>query len=256
MITIISPAKSLNFNNPVANYGVSTPRFMADSKRLMDSLKKKSVKKLKEMMDISDDLALTNFDRNQLWLEDQKLNETNTALFAFTGEVYRGLNAKSMKSQTVEYTNDHLRILSGLYGLLKPLDLIQPYRLEMGTSLKTTRGKNLYEFWGERVVTSLLQDLEELSGKAIVNLASAEYYKVLQPKAIKKTIVTPVFKDSKNGVYKIIFTYAKKARGLMTRFIMDNKIEDQEHLKAFNIEGYYFDSTTSNSNEFVFLRDH
>ena len=256
MITIISPAKSLNFNNPVTNYGVSTPRFMADSKRLMDVLKKKSVKKLKEMMDISDDLALMNFDRNQLWSEDQKLNETNTALFAFTGEVYRGIDAKNLSTQSVDYTNEHLRIISGLYGLLKPLDLIQPYRLEMGSSLKTTRGKNLYEFWGDRVVKSLLNELEQNSGSAIVNLASAEYYKVLQPKSIKKTVVTPVFKDYKNGVYKVIFTYAKKARGLMTRFIMDNKIEQSEHLKAFNTEGYYFDKTTSNSNELVFLRDH
>ena len=168
MITIISPAKSLNFNNPVTNYGVSTPRFMADSKRLMDSLKKKSVKKLKEMMDISDDLALMNFDRNQLWLEDQKLNETNTALFAFTGEVYRGIDAKNMSTQSVDYTNEHLRIISGLYGLLKPLDLIQPYRLEMGTKLQNSRGKNLYDFWGSSIAINISNELKSHKQKVII----------------------------------------------------------------------------------------
>ena len=256
MITLISPSKTLNFDyNNSCNLNTKC-RLINHTSELYKILVNFSINDLKELMNVSDKIAEINYNRFKSWEEPSKSDFSKQAIYAFKGDVYSGLDAESILEDKFNFLQKNLRIISGFYGLIRPFDKILPYRLEMGTKLLNSRGKNLYEFWGKILVTSLLQELEEVGGKAIVNLASAEYYKVLQPKAIKKSIVTPVFKDSKNGVYKLIFTYAKKARGLMTRFIMDNKIEDQEHLKAFNIDGYYFDSTTSNSNEFVFLRDH
>ena len=252
MKIIISPAKSLDFENKATTDVYTQPRFLEQSEKLNKKLKTLSRKKLSELMKISDDLASLNYDRNQDWQPPFSLDNAKQAVFAFTGEVYRGIDANSISEDKIPVLQDKLRILSGLYGLLKPLDLIQPYRLEMGTKLKVGRRENLYKFWDTTLAESLNEELEE--GELLINLASTEYFKALPKKALKAPMITPVFKDFKNGQYKTIMTFAKKARGLMVRYIIDNNVETLEELKGFDVEGYGFSEEMSTETELVFTR--
>lgn len=252
MKIIISPAKSLDFESKATTDVYTQPRFLEQSEKLNKKLKTLSRKKLSELMKISDDLASLNYDRNQDWQPPFSIDNAKQAVFAFTGEVYRGIDANSISEDKIPVLQDKLRILSGLYGLLKPLDLIQPYRLEMGTKLKVGRRENLYKFWDTTLAESLNEELED--GELLINLASTEYFKALPKKALKVPMITPVFKDFKNGQYKTIMTFAKKARGLMVRYIIDNNIETLEELKGFNVEGYGFSEEMSTETELVFTR--
>ncbi|MDP2542219.1 hypothetical protein CSC81_13420 [Tenacibaculum discolor] len=252
MKIIISPAKSLDFENKATTDVYTQPRFLEQSEKLNKKLKTLSRKKLSELMKISDDLASLNYDRNQDWQPPFSLDNAKQAVFAFTGEVYRGIDANSISEDKIPVLQEKLRILSGLYGLLKPLDLIQPYRLEMGTKLKVGRRENLYKFWDTTLAESLNEELEE--GELLINLASTEYFKALPKKTLKVPMITPVFKDFKNGQYKTIMTFAKKARGLMVCYIIDNNVETLEELKGFDVEGYGFSEEMSTETELVFTR--
>ena len=252
MKIIISPAKSLDFENKATTDIYTQPSFLEQSEKLNKKLKTLSRKKLSELMKISDDLANLNYDRNQDWQPPFSLDNAKQAVFAFTGEVYRGIDANSISEDKIPVLQDKLRILSGLYGLLKPLDLIQPYRLEMGTKLKVGRRENLYKFWDTVLAESLNEELGD--GELLINLASAEYFKALPKKALKVPMITPVFKDFKNGQYKTIMTFAKKARGLMVRYIIDNNIKTLEELKGFDVDGYGFSEEMSTETELVFTR--
>ncbi|WP_299683429.1 peroxide stress protein YaaA [uncultured Tenacibaculum sp.] len=252
MKIIISPAKSLDFETKAKTESFSESSFLEQSEKLNKKLKTLSRKKLSELMKISDDLSALNYDRNQNWSLPFSLENAKQAVFSFTGEVYRGIDVNTLSEAKIPEMQNKLRILSGLYGLLKPLDLIQPYRLEMGTKLKVGRKENLYQFWGDTLANSLNEELED--GELLVNLASAEYFKALPKKTLKVPMITPVFKDFKNGQYKTIMTFAKKARGLMVRYIIDNDVETIEQLKGFDVDGYGFSEEMSKENELVFTR--
>ena len=252
MKIIISPAKSLDFESKVATSLHTQPRFLDQSKKLNKKLKTLSKNKLSDLMKISDDLASLNYERNQTWETPFTPRNAKQAIYAFTGAVFQGIDVNSLSEEKLPLLQGNLRILSGLYGVLKPLDLIQPYRLEMGTRLKVGSTENLYKFWDDRVATSLNEELEE--GELLVNLASTEYFKVLPKKVLKVPMITPVFKDFKKGQYKIVMTYAKKARGLMVRYILDNNVKTIEELKGFNIDKYRFSEELSTENELVFTR--
>ncbi len=252
MKIIISPAKSLDFENK-ANTSLHTqPAFLDQSEKLNKKLKTLSRKKLGELMSISPALAELNYGRNQEWQQPFDLNNAKQAVYAFTGEVYRGLDITSLPEEKIPALQDKLRILSGLYGLLKPLDLIQPYRLEMGTRIKVGRRDNLYKFWDTDLAKALNNEMED--GELLINLASAEYFKAVPKKALKNEMITPVFKELKNGQYKTIMTFAKKARGLMVRYILDHDVNSLEELKGFNYEGYGFAESMSTNTELVFTR--
>lgn len=252
MKIIISPAKSLDFDTIASTKEYTQPRFLEHSEKLNKKLKTISKNKLSELMSISDDLAALNYERNQEWNPPFTLDNAKQAVFAFTGEVFRGLDIMTLSEEKITVVQDKLRILSGLYGILKPLDLIQPYRLEMGTKMKVGRADNLYKFWGTLLAESLNEELKD--GELLINLASSEYFKAVPEKALKVPMITPVFKDFKNGQYKTIMTYAKKARGLMVRYIVDNGVETLDELKGFNVDGYAFSETMSAKNELVFTR--
>lgn len=252
MKIIISPAKSLDFETKAPTSLHTKPEFIEQSVQLNKKLKTLSRKKLSELMKISDNLASLNYDRNQLWNPDFTLENAKQAVFSFTGEVYRGLDANSIAEEKIPALQDKLRILSGLYGLLKPLDLIQPYRLEMGTKLQVGKAENLYQFWDTKLAEALNKEMQ--NDELFVNLASAEYFKAVPKKALKVPMVTPVFKELKGDTYKIVAVYAKKARGLMVRYIIDNNIETLEELKGFNIENYGFSEKLSTETELVFTR--
>lgn len=252
MKIIISPAKSLDFESipPVSLH--TQPRFLEKSEILNRKLKTLSKKKLSELMSISDDLARLNYERNQEWETPFTPKNAKQAIYAFTGAVFQGIDVNSLKEEKIPLLQESLRILSGLYGLLKPLDLIQPYRLEMGTRLKIGRKENLYKYWDEDLAKSLNEELS--NDEFIINLASAEYFKALPKKVLKTPMITPVFKDFKNGEYKTIMTYAKKARGFMVRYIIDNNVKTIEELKGFNIANYRFSEELSVGNDLVFTR--
>ena len=252
MKIVISPAKSLNFESKSPSEQYSQPIFLKEAERLNKILKKKSVRSLSKLMSISSALGQLNYERNQNWELPYDLKNAKQAVFAFTGEVYRGLDANSIPVEDLNFLQDHLRILSGQYGILKPLDLMQAYRLEMGTKLKVGVKPNLYKFWGDKITKSINAELAE--GELFINLASNEYFKVIQAKDLKVPVITPVFKDFKNGEYKMIMTFAKLARGLMVRYIVDHKITDLDGLKGFNYNGYGFDQNLSSNSELVFTR--
>lgn len=252
MKIIISPAKSLDFDSKAPTTLHTRPRFLEHSSKLNKTLKTLSKKKLSELMKISDDLAFLNYERNQSWQSDFTLDNAKQAVFAFTGEVYRGLDVNTISEEKLPLLQERLRILSGLYGVLKPLDLIQPYRLEMGTKLQVDSAENLYKFWGNTLAESLNEEMRE--GEFLVNLASTEYFKAVPKKALKMPIITPVFKELKGDTYKVVAVYAKKARGLMTRYIIDKNIETKEELKGFDVNGYGFSEKLSTSSEFIFTR--
>ena len=252
MKIVISPAKSLDFDSPVPVKTFSQPVFLTEAGKINNVLRKKSPAALAKLMSISEKLAELNWKRNQAWQLPFTPQNARQAIFAFKGEVYVGLDAFTIPEDKIDFLQDQLRILSGQYGLLKPLDLIQPYRLEMGTKLKIGNKENLYKFWGDSI-TKVLND-EMKDGEVLVNLASNEYFKVINKKLLKAPVITPVFKDYKNGKLKVISFFAKKARGMMTRFIVDNNLTNPEDLKAFDKAGYLFDSSLSTAKEFVFTR--
>ncbi|MCL7754702.1 peroxide stress protein YaaA [Polaribacter sp. Z022] len=252
MKIIISPAKSLDFESKVVTSLHTQPRFLEQSEKLNKKLKTISKKKLSELMKISDDLARLNYDRNQEWETPFTSENAKQAIYAFTGEVFRGIDVNSLEEEKLPLLQNNLRILSGLYGLLKPLDLIQPYRLEMGTRLKVGRRENLYKFWDDTLAKSLNEELND--DELLINLASSEYFKAVPKKVLKVPMITPVFKDFKNGQYKTIMTFAKKARGLMVRYIIDNNVKTIEELKDFDVDKYRFSEEMSTETELVFTR--
>lgn len=251
MIAVISPAKSLDFESNRAIGPDSAPHFLDESFKVNRSLRKYSRKKLMELQGISKELADLNFNRNQIWQPDT--NESKQAVHAFQGDVYRGLQAGEWSEANMEWANDHLRILSGLYGILRPSDLIRPYRLEMGTRMKVGRRANLYRFWEEKLLKYFKEEIGP--DKILVNLASQEYFKAVETARISNRIIHVEFKDMNKGSYKVISFLAKKARGMMADYIVRNKIEDAEDLKGFDTEGYYFDPVSSNDDNLIFLRD-
>ena len=254
MIAIISPAKALDFENKSVTSSHSELGFLTEAKKINRHLKKLSAGDLRDLMGISPKLAELNVDRNLLWKTPFSLENAKQAVLAFNGDVYQGLHAESFSDDDFEVAQKQIRILSGLYGLLKPLDLIQAYRLEMGTKLEFDKYSNLYEFWKNKLTRSLNNELA-LNGGPLINLASNEYAKAIDFKKIKSDIITPSFKDHKNGKYKMISFFAKKARGLMCRFMVQNNLQNPEDLKAFNLEGYYYNNDLSKGNNWVFTRD-
>ena len=252
MKIIISPAKSLDFETPVATNLYTQPQFLEDSVKLNKKLKTLSRKKIGDFMSISKDLAELNYERNQNWSFPFTPENAKQAIFAFTGEVFRGIDVTTLEEEKLPILQDRLRILSGLYGLSKPLDLIQAYRLEMGKKLKVGKTENLYKFWGDKIADILNAELAD--DELFVNLASSEYFKAVNQKVLKVPMITPVFKDFKNGEYKTIMTFAKKARGLMVRYIIDNDVTTVAALKGFDIDGYGFAESMSTETELFFTR--
>ncbi len=255
MITVISPAKTLDFESqPITNCHTQ-PKFLAQSQALIDELRELSAPGIATLMKLSDKLAGLNMARFQTWTTPFSLDNSKQAVLAFKGDVYTGLDADTMDDEGLAFAQQHLRILSGLYGVLKPLDLIQPYRLEMGTQFANAKGKNLYQFWGGQLREEIETEASQ-SNAVLVNLASNEYFKALEAKKLSTRIITPAFKDMKNGQYKIISFYAKKARGLMSRYIIDHRINEPEQLKKFDSDGYRFSAGMSDGDDWVFIRDH
>lgn len=252
MLAVISPAKTLDFETPARTDVSTTPGFLEDSQILVERMRELAPADISKLMKISDKLGVLNSTRYETWSLPFTSDNAKQAVLAFKGDVYTGLDAETLTPEQDEYAQQHLRILSGLYGVLKPLDLMQPYRLEMGTKLSNARGKDLYQFWGDKITNSLNSELGE--GDVLINLASNEYFKSVQPKNLHARIITPVFKDTKNGVQKIISFYAKKARGLMTRYMIDNQIDHAEALKEFDVAGYQFDAKQSTDSEWIFTR--
>jgi cytoplasmic iron level regulating protein YaaA (DUF328/UPF0246 family) len=254
MLMVISPAKSLDYETPPVIDMHTQPDYLKQSKQLITRLKKLAPAQVSELMDISDKLAALNVARYGEWKPPFTPENAKQAVLAFNGDVYDGLKAADFKPAEFEYAQAHLRILSGLYGVLKPLDLMQPYRLEMGTRLDTAKAKDLYGFWGGTVTKKLNELLKERDKPVLVNLASEEYFKVVQAKAVKARIVAPVFEDYKSGRYKIISFFAKKARGMMVRYAVKNNLSDVEDLKNFDFEGYAFTPKASTADSWVFRR--
>jgi hypothetical protein len=255
MIVLLSPAKTLDYSQEF-DVQHTAPAFLSDSAKLIKELKVKEPKDIASLMGLSDKLATLNFDRYQSWSASKTMgNDSKPALFVFQGDVYQGLQANTFNKKDITFAQKHLRILSGLYGELRPLDVIKPYRLEMGTKLPTARGKNLYEFWGTKVQENILKELKANKSNLVVNLASKEYFTVVGSLPTDVDVVSPVFKDFKNGEYKLISFYAKKARGYMSHWIIKNKVSKPEDLKNFDAEGYKYSKKLSTESEPVFLRN-
>lgn len=252
MKLVISPAKSLNYESALTTTSSTDNIFLSEAQQLNRLLKKKSVKALSELMHISPNLGQLNYERNQEWSPPFTAENARPAIYAFSGDVYRGIDAYSIPVSKLDILQHSVRIISGLYGLLKPLDLMQPYRLEMGTKLSVGKSKNLYEFWRKKVTTALNEELEE--GELFVNLASQEYFKAIDVKTLKVPVIHVDFKEFKNGQYKTIAIFAKLARGYMTRHIIDNVVETVEGLKTFTTDGYAFDANLSTDTKLVFTR--
>ncbi|OZG71231.1 peroxide stress protein YaaA [Hahella sp. CCB-MM4] len=256
MLTVVSPAKTLDYESEIPAVTPSEPAFLDHSAELIDVLKGKEPWELSEMMSISSDLANLNANRYQQWSVPFTADNARPAIFAFKGDVYTGLDVETLTDEDIHESQNRLRILSGLYGVLKPLDLMQPYRLEMGTRLENPRGTNLYQFWGDTITETLNQELEEKAEPILVNLASNEYFKSVKPKKLNARVITPVFKDQKGDQYKVVSFWAKKARGLMARYIIQNRVEQPDQLKDFTVDGYRFREEMSRGDEWVFTRDH
>jgi uncharacterized protein len=258
MILVISPAKALDYETPPTTTTFTQPDFLDHAAELIEVLREKSPAQIAELMSLSDPLSSLNVARYASWSRPFAADNAKQALLAFNGDVYEGLDAKTLDDEDLAWAQDHLRILSGLYGVLRPLDLMQAYRLEMGTRLANPRGKNLYEFWGERITDELNRLLarEEEAGRerVLLNLASDEYFKSVKPKKLAGRIVTPVFEDWKGGRYKIISFYAKRARGLMSRYVITRRIDEVEALQGFDAEGYAFAADASDADTLVFRR--
>ena len=255
MLIVISPAKTLDYESEIPALDVTQPEFLKDSAALIKELRDLGPQDISSLMKISDKLGVLNYDRFQEWKRPFTEKNARPALLAFKGDVYTGLAAETMGKRDFAYAQKHLRMLSGLYGLLRPLDLMQPYRLEMGTKFANSRGKNLYEFWGDRITRALNEQLQALKSRELVNLASNEYFKSVQPKALDAEVITPHFKDLKNGQYKMISFFAKKARGMMSRWAIEQRVKKAEELKAFDVAGYRFNADMSKERDWVFTRD-
>ncbi|MGV6859183.1 MAG: peroxide stress protein YaaA [bacterium] len=254
MLIVISPAKTLDFESPLRTSRYTEPEFLEHSQALINVMLNYSAMDIAELMKVSMKIAELNFDRFSDWSTPFTPENARQAILAFKGDVYDGLEASSMSEDDFDFAQHHLRMLSGLYGLLKPLDLMQPYRLEMGTRLQNPRGKNLYEFWGSLITERLNDELKNQKEKTLINLASNEYFRAVKPREVEGRVITPHFKDWKNGQYKIISFYAKKARGMMSRYLIDNRLEDSESIKDFGTAGYAYNDELSGENDWVFTR--
>ena len=255
MLILVSPAKTLDYESDIRIDDFSIASHLSDSEILIKELQKKNPDDLSSLMGLSEKLSVLNFERYMNWKKPTKPSDnTRQAIFAFKGDVYQGLDVNSLSKAEINYAQKNLCILSGLYGLLKPLDLMYPYRLEMGTKMKNKHGANLYEFWGSKINKTINDLSKENKSKAIVNLASVEYFSVLKKDQINLPVINPVFKDYKNGNYKIISFFAKRARGTMARFIIQNRIKKSEDLIGFDLDGYRYSKKESKENSPVFLR--
>jgi len=255
MLIVISPAKTLDYESEIPELETTQPDFLKESAALIKELCELSPQQISSLMKVSDKLGILNYDRFQAWKRPFTARNSRPALLAFKGDVYTGLDAQSMAKRDFNYAQKHLRMLSGLYGLLRPMDLMQPYRLEMGTKFENSRGKNLYEFWGKQITEALNKQLHSLKSGELVNLASNEYFKSVKPKELDAEIITPHFKDLKNGEYKMISFFAKKARGMMSRWAIDQRVKKAEQLKGFDVAGYEFNPEMSSERDWVFTRD-
>jgi len=255
MLTLLSPAKSLDFETPPITKATTQPAMLDRSELLVGALRDLSAKNLSSLMGISEKLGALNHERFANWHTPFTKSNARQAVIAFKGDVYRGLDIESFSADDFKFAQKHLRILSGLYGVLRPLDLIQPYRLEMGTRFQNENGKDLYAFWGNRISESLNDQLRSLKSGTVINLASIEYFKSVDTTALNADVVSPSFKDLKNGNYKIISFYAKKARGMMAAWIIQNRIEDERQLKDFAVSGYRYSSDFSEPGVPTFVRD-
>ena len=254
MLVVVSPAKNLDFQSPALIDDFSQPQLLKEAKMLISRCKKLSPADIASLMSLSDKLAGLNADRYAAWTVPFSPANAKQAILAFNGDVYVGLDANSFSAGDFAFAQQQLRILSGLYGVLRPLDLMQAYRLEMGTRLDTKQGDNLYQFWGDTITRTLNQTLQDQGGEVLINLASNEYFKSVKTKLLKATIVTPEFKDEKGGQYKVISFFAKKARGMMARYIIQHRLKDPEQLKHFNLGGYQYSEALSTTNKLVFTR--
>lgn len=255
MLSVLSPAKTLDYDTPSPT-GISTkPRLLDNSELLVGQLKKMSANNISELMSVSDKLGKLNKQRYDEWSTPFNAKNAKQAIFAFKGDVYQGFDVDSMDTDDLKYAQQHVRILSGLYGVLRPLDLMQPYRLEMGTRLKNERGKNLYEFWGDSITDELNAQLKKIKSNTLVNLASVEYFKSVNPDSLKGDIVAPVFLDGKKGKYKIVSFYAKKARGYMAAWMVHNRAETVKSLQKFDVAGYRYSADHSEPSTPAFIRD-
>jgi cytoplasmic iron level regulating protein YaaA (DUF328/UPF0246 family) len=252
MLIVLSPAKSLDLETPPTTKLHTTPDFLAHSSQLIDRLRQFSPAEVGQLMDISDNLSALNVARYASWTSDTR--EARQAVMTFDGDVYDGLQARTLTPKQLDYAQSRIRILSGLYGMLRPLDLIHPHRLEMGTRLANPRGKDLYAFWGDTITEALNRNVEQQGAEVLVNLASEEYFKSVRPRQLAVPVITPVFEDWKNGKYKIISFYAKRARGMLARYAAVKGIKDARKLKAFNADGYAFDARDSDERTWVFRR--
>ncbi len=255
MLIVVSPAKTLDFDTPPVIDAFTRPELLAHSTELVERARRLTPAEIGKLMGISDKLAGLNAARFADWQPDFTPANAKQALLAFKGDVYTGLDAESLSQDDFAFAQLHLRMLSGLYGVLRPLDLMQPYRLEMGTRLDNERGKDLYQFWGDIITDRLNQALAEQGDNVLINLASNEYFKAVKPRKLDGQIITPVFKDCKNGQYKIISFYAKKARGMMARYIIEHRLTEVSQLTAFDSAGYYFVEAESTATELVFRRE-
>lgn len=255
MIAVISPAKTLDFENNIEQDSFTTPRFSTQTNRLIRELRLKKADEIQELMGVSQNIAELNVKRYKDYRRVHSLNNSKQSIHAFKGDVYIGLDVDQLGHSDLDFAQSHLRILSGLYGLLRPRDIIQPYRLEMGTSLKVGDHSSLYKYWNDQIAKLINKDLKEQGDQVIINLASNEYFKAIRRNTLKAQIVDVEFLDLKNDNYKVISFFAKKARGMMARYIIKNRINDVELLKGFDYEGYYFDNHTSSQNHLVFKRD-
>ncbi len=255
MLTVISPAKTLDFETPSTTRKATQPRFLERSSALVEDARQMSPHDIRELMGVSESIAELNHRRFMDWHTPFDRDNAKQAVLAFRGDVYTGLEADTMSTDQLAFAQQHLRILSGLYGLLRPLDLMQPYRLEMGLKFRNRGGDNLYQFWGDELTLDLNKQLRKSGSRVLVNLASNEYFRAVKPNLLEGDIVTPVFKDLKNGKYKIISFFAKKARGRMARFIIDQQLDDVTGLKKFRQDGYRYNATESSARELVFTRD-
>ncbi|ASG00575.1 peroxide stress protein YaaA [Vibrio anguillarum] len=255
MLIVVSPAKTLDYESPLVTSKYTQPELIDHSAQLIDVCRQLTPADISALMKVSDKIAGLNVARFAQWSPTFTLDNARPAILAFKGDVYTGFEAETLSDAGFEHTQQHLRMLSGLYGVLKPLDLMQPYRLEMGTRLGNPRGTNLYQFWGDIITDKLNQALKEQGDDVLINLASNEYFKAVNPKKLKGSIITPVFKDCKKGQYKVISFYAKKARGMMARYIIDKQISSVEQLAQFDSAGYYFVEQESSATELVFKRE-
>lgn len=254
MLITISPAKTLDFESPLATTHFTQPELLKYSQQLIEECRKLSSSDIASLMKISDKLAGLNAARFGEWQPNFTPENARQAILAFKGDVYTGMQAELFSEDNFQFAQQHLRILSGLYGVLRPLDLMQPYRLEMGVKLKNKKGRDLYQFWGNTITETLNKALEEQGDNILINLASDEYFKSVNPQKLNAEIIKPVFLDEKNGKFKVISFYAKKARGLMSRFIIQEKLANKTQLKEFDLEGYQFNAATSEGNTLVFKR--